>query len=357
MNGIDLLSQLQTDTAALRLKLQTLTSQSASGKVVTGSGDGAIAAQLPRVQNLSSQINRLGAYDGVVDQASGQAQATQGVLAQLSAIASQFSDTVAMQLDPKNPEAVTFAASAAKAALVQVGQLLDSQYNGQYLFGGTDYRNPPIPDPNGLPTSAMASAIAFAIGTLGGGNAAAVGAATKTAAQDDSVGVTPFSGFLASGGSGLIEPRRSVPAADGQTIAYGLFANRNAAATSSGETTGSWARDLMRGLASIAALTPAQASQTADFNSLATIIRDGLKSARNGLADESGALGLTQTRLSTTKTQNSLLLDALRSQLSNITDVDMASTLTNLQQTQTTLQASYTAISRLGSLTLSAYLR
>jgi hypothetical protein len=57
-------------------------------------------------------------------------------------------------------------------------------------------------------------------------------------------------------------------------------ANRNAAAASGGETTGSWARDLLRGLASIAALTPAQAAASpADFAAFAGVVRDGLRSA------------------------------------------------------------------------------
>jgi flagellin-like hook-associated protein FlgL len=356
MTSIDMLSQLQTDTAALRLRLQTLTAQTANGKVITkGAGD--IAPQLPRAQNLSSQISRLGTYNTVVGQALGQTAATQTVLSQLGSIAKQFSDTVAMQLDPSNPEAVTFAANQAKAAMVQVGHLLNQQYQGSYLFGGSDSANQPVPDPEGLPTSGMATQIAAAIGTLGGGNSAAVAATTLAAAQSDTAGVTPFSAFLSDPASGLAEPRRSIPAGDGQNVAYGLFANRNAAATSSGDTTGSWVRDLLRGLASIAALTPAQASQTADFNSMASEIRNGLQAARNGLADETGALGLTETRLSDTQSQNSTLVDALKSQLSNITDVDMAATLTDLQQTQTTLQASYTALGRLGSLTLSAYLK
>ena len=54
-----------------------------------------------------------------------------------------------------------------------------------------------------------------------------------------------------------------VTSADGTATEVGLFASRNAAATSTGETTGGWARDLLRGLASIAALTPASAASTA----------------------------------------------------------------------------------------------
>ena len=174
-----------------------------------------------------------------------------------------------MKLNPKDPDSIPLAAARARAALVEVGHLLNTQQGGEYLFGGSDLANPPVPAPDDLPTSGFASQIAAAVATLGGGNAAAVGAATRAAAASDAAGTTPFSAFLSSG-PGSAEPRRGVPAGDGSIVPYGIPANRNGAAVSSGETTGSWARDLLRGLASIAALTPAQAAASpADFTAFA----------------------------------------------------------------------------------------
>ena len=182
-----------------------------------------------------------------------------------------------MKLDPNDPGSLSLVAARARAAMVEVGQLLNSRSNGEYLFGGSDFANPPVPDPDGLPTSGMARQIAGAVATLGGGNAAAVAAATRAAAMDDAAGVTPFSAFLSDPASGLVEPRRSVPVGDGQSAPYGISANRNGGAASTGETTGSWARDLLRGLASIAALGPAQAASPDDFRALADTIRQGLQ--------------------------------------------------------------------------------
>jgi flagellar hook-associated protein 3 FlgL len=155
---------------------------------------------------------------------------------------------------------------------------------------------------------------------------------------------------------GQAEPRRSVTVGDGQAMAYGISANRNGAAASTGETTGSWARDLLRGLASLAALGPAQASSPADFRALAGIIRQGLKSAAHGLADEQGALGLTEQRLQAAQQRHASVTDTLKAQLSDIEEVDLAATLTRLQATRTALEASYTALGHLGSLTLTRYL-
>ncbi|MBV1797686.1 flagellin [Siccirubricoccus sp. G192] len=214
-----------------------------------------------------------------------------------------------------------------------------------------------MPDPAGLPASGFAGQIATAIGTLGGGNAATVAAATKSAAQSDAAGVTPFSAFASDPATGLAEPRRGVPAEDGVVVPYGLFANRNAAATSSGETAGSWARDLLRGLASLAALTPAQATSPQDFRDLAAVIRNGLKSASAALADEAGALGLTEARLEDTRSRHAAVQTTVQSQLAGIQEVDLAAVLTRLKATETALQASYSAIGRLGSLSLAQFLR
>ena len=293
---------MEADSAALRLRLDVLTRQVSTGRKTDRLGE--LAPQMPRALTLRAELGRRETYGTAVGEALGRTAATAGVLQRLSAIASEFGDGVAMKLDPGDTASFSLVATRARAALVEVGQLLNSQSGGEYLFGGSDFGNPPVPDPDGLPNGGMARQIASAVTSLGSGNAAAVAAATRAAAMDDAAGVTPFSAFLSDPATGLAEPRRSVPAGDGQSVPYGLAANRNGAAASAGETTGSWARDLLRGLASLAALGPAQAASAADFRALSATIRLGLKSAANGLADEQGALGLAETRLQDTRARH-----------------------------------------------------
>jgi hypothetical protein len=138
----------------------------------------------------------------------------------LADIAREFGAGVAVKLDANDPASIPLAAARARAALVEVGHLLNAWEGGEYLFGGSDSANPPVPAPNALPASGFAAQIAGAVGTLGGGNAAAVAAATRAAAASDAAGTTPFSAFLSSG-PGLAEPRRSVPAEDGALVPYG----------------------------------------------------------------------------------------------------------------------------------------
>jgi flagellin-like hook-associated protein FlgL len=351
---MDMLTRLDADTAALRLRMQQQTRQVSTGLRSELLGD--LSGQLPRLLNLRAEMTRTDAYTQSIGQALTRTQATQTALARLGEIAREFGDDVAMKLDANNPDTIPLMAARAKLALVEVGQLLNSRSNGEYLFAGSDFGNPPVPDPNGLPASAFATRIASAVGSLGGGNAVAVAADTLGAVQDDSAGNSPFSPFLQSGGGGQAEGQRSIPSGDGVQTAFGIIANRNGAAVSQGETSGSWALDLLRGLASIAALTPVQAADRNDFRDLSITIREGLRSAAGALADESGALGLAEQRLEATRSRHQTLRDALESQVADIQEVDLAATLTRLKATQTTLEASYMALGRIGELSLTRYL-
>lgn len=354
MTSVSLLARMEASTAALRLRVETLTRQQASGRKTDSIGD--LGAQLPQALTLRAEIARRDTYGAAVGEALTRTSVTQTALQRLTDIASEFTDKLAVSLNPDDTRSLSLIASRARAAMIEVGQLLNTKSGGEYVFGGSDFGNPPVPDPDALPTSGMATRIATAVATLGNGTAATVAAATKAAALDDGAGVTPFSAYLSDATSGAVEPRRSVSTGDGQTVGYGIVANRNAAAVSAGETTGSWARDLLRGLASLAALTPAQAGSASDFQAFAETIRQGLKSAENALADEQGALGQTETRLQAVKERHSTVTDTLKAQLADIEEVDLATVITKLQSTKSVLEASYTAIGQLSSLTLTHYL-
>ncbi|MBK1661793.1 flagellin [Paracraurococcus ruber] len=354
MTSIGPLGRFDAEVTALRQRVETLTRQVSSGQRTDRQGD--LTPDLPRALSLRAEMARRETYGSLIGEALNRTQATQQALQRLGSIASEFADQVAMKLDPNDTASLSLVATRARQAMVEVGQLLNSQSAGEYLFGGSDLANPPVPDPDGLPTGGLASGIAAAVAGLGPGTAATVAAQTLAVAQDDSAGTSPFSAFLTDPATGGGEARRSVPSGDGQLVAYGVAANRNAAAVSAGETTGAWAKDLLRGLASLAALTPASAASTADFRAFADTIRNGLRSARDAIADESGALGLTEARLTATQQRHSVLTDTLKAQLADIEEVDLAATLTRLQDTRSTLEASYSAIGRLGSLTLTRFL-
>ncbi len=355
MAVIDMLSRLNMDTTVLRARMATLTQQTTTG--LKSQQLGGLGQDLPQALDLKAAIHRQQTYTAAISAAGGRATGTQAALSQLHDIASHFADSVAIKLDPNDPQGIVRAATSARDALVQVANLLNSQQGGQYLFGGTDLANPPVPDAANIGTAGFATQIGAALGTLGGGNAAAVMTSAVTAAGSNAAGVTPFSAFLSNPASGLNEARRAVPTADGLTLPYGVSANRNAAATSTGaNTTGSWARDLLGGLAMLANMTPANAASQPDFTQLVQGVTGWLKGASTTIGEEAGALGQTQAQLDKLQTIQAETVTALTVQLSGVQEVDMAETITRLQGAQTVLQASYSAISQLGSLSLVQFL-
>lgn len=353
MATIGQIGRLDVGAALLRQRLEILTRQVSDGR--KGSGYGDIAPEARRAVDLRAALGRREVWQGTISRALSQTSVAQNALGRLEAIATDFYRQ-AIQLDGTNATRISAVAAGARAALTEVATLLNERQAGEYIFGGSDSANPPVPDPEGIATGGLASTIAAAVATLGGGNAASVAAATLAAAQSDAPGATPFSAFLSDPAAGLGEPRRSVPADEGDRVAYGLFANRNAAVASQGQTTGAWSRDILRGLATLAALDPAQAALGSDFTDLVATVRDGLRSALDALGAERGALGTTEQRLEATRTRHAEVSATLKTQLSSIEEVDVADTISRLQATQTQLAASYQAISLVSGLTLTRFL-
>lgn len=348
------LSRLLADSAGIKSRLNALTAQVADGRRGASYGDIGLAAN--RAINLRGEAARREAQAGALDRALGRTEAAGDAMRRLSTIAEDFF-AEAQKVGTADPARIGVVAAGARAALREVAGLLNASHAGEYVFGGADSGHPPLPAPDDLMAGGLGTAIASAVTGLGGGNAAAVLAATAAAAASDAAGVTPFSAYLSDPARGLGEARRTTVADDGVEIPTGLFANRNAAATSSGETTGSWSRDLLRGLMTLASLTPAQANLGGDLDSLMVGVRGGLRAAAAGLAAEEGALGMSERRLEAARSRHEDLGVALRGQLADLEEVDMAATLTALQDTRTRLEASWKALSVLSGLSLANLLR
>jgi flagellar hook-associated protein 3 FlgL len=358
MSSIEMFSRLTSETALLRTRLEGFTRQATSGLRAERLGD--LAPEIPRAVSLRGEIDRRELYGKVMDQALGRTAVTQDSLERLTDIAREFRTKAATRLNSGDPGSLMTVQSDARAALTEVAHLLNTRHAGEYLFGGSDLGRPPIPDPQGLATGQMARDIAAEVAGLAVNGAQATVAATRGIAQSTAAGVTPFSDFLSADEAlppAEREARRGVPTADGQIIGYGIAANRNAAATSTGETTGSWSRDLMRNLMSLAALTPAQMNDPAAFDGFVAKIREGLSSAELALGEEAGALGQVEARMETAQRRHADLSATLAQQLASIEEVDVADVLTRMQATRTALEASYRAISSLSDLNLANFLR
>jgi flagellin-like hook-associated protein FlgL len=350
------IASLTAETARMRIRMEVLTRQAATGQRAEALGD--LAPDVPRAVALRADLARRETYSAAMDQALARTSLTQSALLRMGDIAREFRTTAAMRANSADPGSLVTLQRQARAALTEVAHLLNTRHVGEYVFGGSDTANPPFPDPNGLATGPMAQDIAAQMDSLASGaSAATVSAQTLSIAGSSTAGYSPFSAFLEDPLSGATEARRGVPAGDGEVIRFGIAANRNAEAVSGGVTAGGWARDLLRNLMSLAALTPAQMAAPAEFDAAVGNIREGLRSAESALGEEAGALGAVEARIETAQKRHAAVSAALGKQLGGIQEVDLAETLTKLQATRTTLEASYRAIGSLSELSLAKFLR
>lgn len=331
--------------ATSKQRLNTLTAQVASGHVADSYGGLGAAAQT--ALDLQPQIARLGTLQTNIDAATGRMGVTQTAMTRLASIASQFyaqTDTLS-GLGAGNVDSV---AAAARAALREIAGLLDSKDGTVYVFGGTNSATAPVPNPDAILSSGFATQVSAAVVGLSVNGAAATAASTLATASSDAAGTTPFAGPPG------VAP--TVETGDGMHTQTGLLANKNTLATSFGaSTTGSYARDLLRSLATLGSLTGSQVNDPG-FAALVADTRTSLSGVIDAAGAEAGALGDQQAQLATVRTQLGYTATALKLQISGVQDVDLAKTLSDLSVAQTQLQASYQLIAGLKSLSLTNYI-
>ncbi len=310
-----LLSSLVDNSATIRNQVAQIQEQVATGRVSdTYSGLGNTARTS---LDLNPQIQHYATWQSNIDAATGRLDVTQTALTSINSIASSFFAQV-NSVNTKNPTSVASLAQNAKSALQQVADLVNSKSGDTFVFSGTDSANAPLPstDPTVLSTALLASDTATA----------------------------PFSTTLTS-----TPPQIEV--GNNQWVKIGLIANANTLATSAAPTTGSYIRDILKSLASLAGLTSGATADTAVSGA-----RDLLSSGISALATEQGALGNVQSSLTARKTQLSSVAAALTTQLASVEQVDPAAAITKASALQTQLQASYQIIAKSQSLSLASFI-
>lgn len=346
MSTIGTIGSLASTQVGLRARIDTLTRQVSNGQVSHRHGD--LGPDARRAIDLRAEIGRREAYGHAADRALGRADAMQTVMSRLHALASEVS-AEAKRARTVGAPGVDPLARAAEAALAEVAALLNTQHGGEYLFGGSDVRTPPVTDASGIAGGPMATAIATSVGTLDETNAAAVLAEIGTASTDPAT--SPFSPFLE--GDGATEARRALQVADGERVAFGVFANRDQA----DEVAESWGRQLLRGLAALASTTTEQAQLGAGWNGLLDGIAATLDSAARGVAAEQGAVGAAQQRIASAAERHADTLVALRTQLGTVEEVDLAEASALLREVQSRLEASYEVTGMIARISLADMLR
>ncbi len=354
MNGISsatdvgLLAAVLYNTSRTSAQIGTLTAQGSSGLISSdyaGLGDAAGAAL-----NLSGQVALNASYQTNANQAATQAQVAQSALGQIQTLVSGFASQL---LEPASATQVGLAtlATSAGSALQQIASLLNTKVGNTYVFAGQDSRDPPIPDPATLSTSAFATAIQAAVASLDTAGASATQSQILTAAGPGAT--SPFSATLEA--SNL---PASADIGNSQSVQTSVLADQNANAVSAGTgttSTGSYTRDILASLATVAALGTSAASDPKVI-SLLSLTQTTLSNADDALNTDIGSLGARQQSIVSTQSELTETATALTVQLGNLQDADPAEVATKLATAQNQLQASYKIIADLEQLSLAKYL-
>jgi len=346
MSSISILAGTAPDQARLRQRLDLLTRQVTTGQVGQSHGD--LGPQARRAIDLRGDIARREAQIGAADTALGRMGIAQEVLGRIETIVNNVT-AEAQRARTLGAVAVEPLARTARAALEEAAALMNTRDGGDYLFGGSNLGAPPVPGAAAIATGPMAAAIGTAVATLTPTNSATVLADTATAAT--AAATTPFSAWLEA--DGVVEPRRAVQVADGDRVGWGVLPNQN----QDGEVALAWGRQMLRGLATLAALTPASVAQGAGYDALLSGVAAGLGTAARGLSQERAVLGLAEQRAEATRDRHKDLLVAIRAQLGTAEEVDIAETTARLRQAEIRLSASYEATAMVARLSLAAMLR
>ncbi|MDR3523764.1 MAG: flagellin [Acetobacteraceae bacterium] len=335
-----LLGLLTSDSQGVQNHVTQLSQQASTGLVAQTYGGMGAAAQISL--DLRPQLSAIGAYTQNISQANTQLTATSQVLTQLQQIASTFSSGL-LSIGSGTSQEVDTLASQASAALTQVQSLLNTQLGDKYIFAGQDSSNAPLPNSQ---FNAYVQSIQSTVSGLTAGNGSTIIASTLSAAMTNS----PFSSTLGTA-------PEQVTVGPGVTTPVGIVAGQDAYVTQSGaSTTGSYVRDLIRSLATIAGMNSSQTSLSPGFSAVVNDTLSNLQSEVTTINNENGGVGAAQQNLTADQTSLTDMQTALTTQVSNVENVDAASTATALSQAQTQLQISYKLIASAESMSLVSYL-
>jgi flagellin-like hook-associated protein FlgL len=338
-------NSLNTQYAALQAQTSTgLVSQSYSG----------LASVSSQVLDLTATINQGNAYTQNITQAQGQASAMQNVLTQLGSLVSNMAASTVTISSSTPSSTVTSLAQQASNDLSQVAALLNTTYEGNYVFSGADTANPPVTSPDGLTSSSSFTNIGSLVSTFTGGSGTTSASALISNASSIMATGGTFSSYLTAAATNPVTPPQ-VEIGPSEYVTVGLPATQNVGAASDPSGTGSAITDILGSLAVIANSTSAMASG-ANFTTLMQNVSATLTSAGNTLAQESGYIGQSQDTMTAAANVQSSAQTVLATQLSNLTDVDMPTAISNMQEVSNQLQTSYTVLGEVSKLNLASYL-
>lgn len=272
--------------------------QEASG--VVSSDFGGYGAGSQQIINLQVSATRSQSYIDSANQADSKIETMYSTLASAADLVTQFRSLLTSASNSTSTDSTSVAGSA-QDMLEQMASLLNTQYSGQYLFGGSETGTAPVD----------------------------VTSATYAAATSPSTADTSYY----QGNSELA----SVRLTDSQTISYGVSASNTAF------------EQALRAMNLVANNSPLSTDTLSEALELAISSVDAVGVLQSQLSSDASSVEAAVSF----QTDYQLYVQTLASDL---TSVDVAAVTAELSTYQAQLTASYAAIAKVQSLNLSSYL-
>lgn len=289
---------LTQSSLALQSRYADAVTKQSSGLVSsTYGGLGSKASTLISVETMSTKVDT---WKTNADTVNDRVQAMYSALGSMIDDIESFRSTLSALKSATSDD--IGANSVASSLMDDLSDLMNLQVNGRYLFAGSNTDEAPV-------------------------DLTLLGAATASSAADTS---------YYTGDSEISAVRVS----DEQTISYGITADSDGF------------EEALRGVNIIANMTTSPLDTDA-IDAAYDLLTDSLDSL---IALQSG-LSNTSDRLESVVTRHTNTLDLLDSMASDIEDADTAEVALQVAQYQTQLEASYSALAKVTSLTLTDYMR
>jgi len=282
-------------TQATMANLQTQEASGLKSEYLAGFG-----ADTQHVVNLQVSVTRAQSYIDAATLADSKTQVVYSAIGQVSDVVSQLRKALSAA-SSGGSTANAAAISSAQQLLQQMAGILNTQYDGQYVFGGA------------RTSTAAADVSTFASGT-------------------GSLTVTDTSYYRGDG------ELASVRVSDGQSVTYGVTADNPAF------------EKVMRVLKFVANSSTLSGTDITAALKLADQTVDDVATVQAKLSDAA-------SRIESAKSQQTDFKSYAESLNTDLTSVDVAAVTAQLSTYQAQLTASYTAISKIQSLNLASYLR
>lgn len=290
--------QMIADALRVQSRMAELQILEASG--VKSESFAGYGADAQHVVNLQVGVTRAQSYIDAATLAGGKVQVMYSAAGSIADIVTQLRSQLSAASTGSTTEA-TSAINSAQQMLQQVGSLLNTQYDGQYVFAGSKTSTPPV-DLSSFASSAGSTTTAD----------------TSYYVGDDAT--------------------TSVRVSADQSVAYGVNADNSAF------------EQVMRVLRYVANSSSLSSSQIATALDLASSALDATASVQERLGNAASAIENASARQSDYKSFASTLA-------SDLTSVDVAAVTAELSTYQSQLTASYSAIGKIFSLNLASYLK